>query len=417
MKTNSRQGFTLIELLVVISIIAILASLMFPLLTKAREKARQSTCINNQHNLATVTLMNAQENEEIFPACDTYWGSLGVPDKMMFCRSKGKDVAISYVYNSYLAGKSLGEVGDPTAILLTADGSHTADSPTGTVANVLYSQADIDGTRHAGRFIVSFVDGHVETRTVVPVVDPLLPIADSLSVYLAADMLPSMADGTPVNTWPDGAQGNDAVQTTASAQPTYQSGGSSYTISGKPVVLFDGADDCLVAQNKTLGVLNDLSFFIVFKMTTPVAGHGVFSMLSADGAVGDGSGQDCFAFTQGEPATNQVQFAKAGGATSAASTVDFGADFGIYEARMAGNVGAIQTAVNGGALTTAGYDLQNVLANTKGFALGARFTGVTPNAGSYGANAVAEILLYKRALSDYERVKIIKYLKTKYGIK
>ena len=43
----TRRGFTLIELLVVIAIIAILAAILFPVFAKAREKARQSSCLSN----------------------------------------------------------------------------------------------------------------------------------------------------------------------------------------------------------------------------------------------------------------------------------------------------------------------------------------------------------------------------------
>lgn len=42
-----RRGFTLIELLVVIAIIAILAAILFPVFAKAREKARQTSCLSN----------------------------------------------------------------------------------------------------------------------------------------------------------------------------------------------------------------------------------------------------------------------------------------------------------------------------------------------------------------------------------
>jgi prepilin-type N-terminal cleavage/methylation domain-containing protein len=59
-----RRGFTLIELLVVIAIIAILAAILFPVFAKAREKARQSSCLSNIKQLGLGALQYAQDYDE-----------------------------------------------------------------------------------------------------------------------------------------------------------------------------------------------------------------------------------------------------------------------------------------------------------------------------------------------------------------
>lgn len=65
-----RKGFTLIELLVVIAIIAILAAILFPVFAKAREKARQTSCLSNLKQIGTAFLQYAQDYDERYPI---YW--------------------------------------------------------------------------------------------------------------------------------------------------------------------------------------------------------------------------------------------------------------------------------------------------------------------------------------------------------
>ncbi len=61
------RAFTLIELLVVIAIIAILAAILFPVFAQAREKARQTACMNNLKQIGTATMMYTQDYDECYP--------------------------------------------------------------------------------------------------------------------------------------------------------------------------------------------------------------------------------------------------------------------------------------------------------------------------------------------------------------
>lgn len=63
----SKLRFTLIELLVVIAIIAILAALLMPALSQARERATATKCLDNIKQLATTLIFYTNDNRELIP--------------------------------------------------------------------------------------------------------------------------------------------------------------------------------------------------------------------------------------------------------------------------------------------------------------------------------------------------------------
>ena len=79
-----RRGFTLIELLVVIAIIAILAAILFPVFAKAREKARQASCLSNIKQISIAVLQYAQDYDERLPqGASVSWNAISANDHEM----------------------------------------------------------------------------------------------------------------------------------------------------------------------------------------------------------------------------------------------------------------------------------------------------------------------------------------------
>jgi len=206
------KGFTLLELLVVTAIIAMLSSILLPVLSKAREKGRSSVCISNLKQLALGFQMYANDNDGYFPYSfymlftgeigwdfqTTDWvtwtpGSLSpyLNEKIYECPSFRLSGAVStdrpytgYAFNTtYLGGqisewdgtnippKKITNVNVPAETVLVSDAAMWSTWTNNIIGtNYLRAPSDLvwgshpqtSHFRHNETCNVAFVDGHVD---------------------------------------------------------------------------------------------------------------------------------------------------------------------------------------------------------------------------------------------------------------
>jgi prepilin-type N-terminal cleavage/methylation domain-containing protein/prepilin-type processing-associated H-X9-DG protein len=179
-----RRGFTLIELLVVIAIIAILAAILFPVFAKAREKARQASCLSNVKQIMLSVLSYVQDYDETLFFVHHYdqvgdggrlmWPAIRLMpyvknEQVFLCPSRRGDMYTDYAWNyAYHGicnyGYTLGQFVKPAEFMVVMDGlnyvfqHHTHTNNTLTPGS--YS-ANID-PRHNDGVNVGFLDGHAK---------------------------------------------------------------------------------------------------------------------------------------------------------------------------------------------------------------------------------------------------------------
>jgi prepilin-type N-terminal cleavage/methylation domain-containing protein/prepilin-type processing-associated H-X9-DG protein len=219
--TRHRSAFTLIELLVVIAIIAILAAILFPVFAAAREKARTTTCLNNQKQIGTALLQYMGDNDELYPSYNisgNLWpeslrhyvamNAKADADSVYICPSTAGTMdgfgtahiswgwnkftlVSSYTHNGWMYACGQSDVRSPSETMFDSDGVWI-DSwplPTQKLPKNTETPADDCGmgriavNRHQGGITMTFVDSHAKWMNLARLssinyrADPTVPLS------------------------------------------------------------------------------------------------------------------------------------------------------------------------------------------------------------------------------------------------
>jgi len=147
---KKRKGFTLIELLVVIAIIAILAALLLPVLAKARQKARQSVCMNNLKQIGLAVHMYLNDyNEYFYPVWWAYTSDYNSYRATGFLRTLNRKGYLTGGVLQYNVENDSGHISHATGVFACPDlddGRRNAPWPVNDYGYNYYLGTPMDGT-------------------------------------------------------------------------------------------------------------------------------------------------------------------------------------------------------------------------------------------------------------------------------